>query len=134
VQFNGNGDRQGRTFAGFALLAVFVASLGMYRLVSFAVERRTMEIGLRKVLGATNSRIVWLLSWQFARLVLVVNLIAWPIAWYCLNDWLDAFAYRIDLTPLPFIVAGLTALALFAIVGHTVRVTRANPFHALRCE
>ena len=123
-------------FAGFALLAIVVACLGLFGLAAFTAERRTKEIGIRKVLGARTRDIVRLLSWQFSKPVIVANLIAWPTAWYVMDGWLDGFDARIQLTPAPFVLAGLLALviAIGTIAGHAIRVARANPVHALRYE
>jgi putative ABC transport system permease protein len=125
-----------QTFAGFALLAVVVACLGLFGLAAFTAERRTKEIGIRKVLGARSRDIVKLLAWQFSKPVIVANLIAWPVAWWVMRDWLNGFDSRIGLGPTPFLLAGLLALAiaLGTIAGHAFRVARANPIHALRYE
>lgn len=123
-------------FATFAALAVLIACLGLYGLAAFATERRTREIGVRKVLGATVRDIVRLLAWQFSRPVVLANLVAWPVAWWAMRDWLDTFDARIALTPAPFALAGLLALAiaLATVAGHALRVARLNPIHALRYE
>jgi putative ABC transport system permease protein len=123
-------------FAGFSALAMFIACLGLYSLASFTTERRTKEIGIRKVLGAKVRHIVRLLTWQFSKPVVIANLIAWPAAWWAMRDWLNGFALRIDLTPGPFVLAGVIALgiAIFTVAGHAVRVARMNPVHALRHE
>ncbi len=127
---------QTKVFAGFALLAVIVACLGLFGLAAFTAERRTKEIGIRKVMGARIRDIVRLLAWQFSKPVLIANLIAWPVAWWVMRRWLDTFDARIDLGATPFIVAGLVALviALATIAGHAVKVARANPILALRYE
>jgi putative ABC transport system permease protein len=125
-----------QVFAGFALLAIIVACLGLFGLAAFTAERRTKEIGIRKVLGARTRDIVRLLAWQFSKPIIVANLIAWPVAWWAMRDWLNTFEARIDLGPAPFLLAGLVALAiaLGTIAGHAFRVARANPIHALRYE
>jgi putative ABC transport system permease protein len=125
-----------RTFAAFALLAVAIGCLGLYGLASFTAERRTREIGIRKVLGARTRDIVRLLVWQFSRPVLLANLIAWPIAWWAMRSWLNGFDARIGLTPLPFLAAGALALAIAVatVAGHAVRVARTRPVQALRYE
>ncbi len=123
-------------FAGFALLAVIVACLGLFGLAAFTAERRTKEIGIRKVLGARTRDIVRLLAWQFSKPVIIANLIAWPVAWWAMRDWLNTFDARIDLGPVPFVLAGLLALAIAigTIAGHAFKVARANPILALRYE
>jgi putative ABC transport system permease protein len=129
-------DARAKIFAGFALLAVIIGCLGLFGLASFTAERRTKEIGIRKVLGARTRDIVRLLVWQFSRPVIVANLIAWPAAWWLMRDWLNKFDARIALGPTPFIAAALIALtiAIVTVVGHAFKVARANPIHALRYE
>jgi putative ABC transport system permease protein len=125
-----------QAFAGFALLAILIACLGLFGLAAFTAERRTREIGIRKVFGARVRDIVRLLAWQFSKPVVIANLIAWPVAWWVMRDWLNGFDARIALTPGPFLLAGLLALviALGTISGHAIRVARMNPIHALRYE
>jgi putative ABC transport system permease protein len=129
-------EGRGQLFALFAGLAIVIGCLGLYALAAFAAERRTKEIGIRKILGARTADIVRLLVWQFLRPVVIANLIAWPIAWWAMRDWLNGFSERIDLNPAWFLAAGLIALAIATatIIGHAVRVARANPIHALRYE
>ncbi len=129
-------DVRAKIFAGFALLAVVIACLGLFGLAAFTAERRTKEIGIRKVLGARTQDIVRLLVWQFSRPVLIANLIAWPIAWWVMRDWLNSFDTRVTLGPTPFLLAGALALAIAVgtIAGHAWRVARANPIRALRYE
>ena len=123
-------------FAIFVVIAIFIACLGLFGLAALSVERRTLEIGVRKVFGARTRDIVGLLLWQFSIPVLLANAIAWPIAWYYLQHWLEGYAYRISLNPLYFIGCGLAALliAWATVIGHAVRVARSNPVHALRYE
>ena len=128
--------KQGVIFAVFVGIAIFIACLGLFGLAAFTAERRTKEIGIRKVFGARDRDVVLLLLWQFSLPILIANLIAWPIAWYYLHDWLNGFAYRITLSPLYFVGVGMIALmiAWATILGHALRVARANPIHALRYE
>lgn len=125
-------------FAAFAILAVIISSLGLFGLASFTAERRTMEIGLRKVLGASVKDIVSLLVRQFTKPVLIANLIAWPVAGYLIADWLEGFEHRISFSPLIFLFVAAGALALIiawaTVAAHAIRVARANPIHALRYE
>ena len=127
---------RGTTFAGFSLLAVVIACLGLFGLAAFTAERRTKEIGIRKVFGARSRDIVRLLAWQFSKPVILANLIAWPVAWWVMRDWLNGFDARIDLGPTPFLFAGLLALAIAigTVSGHALRVSRTNPINALRYE
>ncbi|HEV2747409.1 MAG TPA: ABC transporter permease [Allosphingosinicella sp.] len=129
-------DARAQTFAGFAILAVIVACLGLFGLAAFTAERRTKEIGIRKVLGARSRDIVRLLAWQFSKPVIIANIIAWPVAWWVMRDWLNGFDLRIDLSPAPFVLAAVIALAIAigTIAGHAIRVARSNPIHALRYE
>lgn len=123
-------------FAAFSALAVLIACLGLYSLATFATERRTKEIGIRKVLGARVRDIVRLLAWQFSKPVILANLVAWPVAWWTMRDWLNTFDARIPLSAGPFVLAGLVALAIavVTVAGHALRVARLNPIHALRYE
>jgi putative ABC transport system permease protein len=123
-------------FLGFSVFAIVIACLGLFGLAAFTTERRTKEIGIRKVLGARIRDIVRLLTWQFSKPVVVANLVAWPLAWWAMRDWLNGFDVRIALTPGPFVLAGLLALgiALGTVAGHALRVARLNPIHALRYE
>ena len=127
---------RGTAFAGFSMLAVIISCLGLFGLASFTAERRTKEIGIRKVLGATIRDIVRLLVWQFSKPVVIANLLAWPVAWWAMREWLNTYDARIDLGPTPFVLAGLLALgiAIGTIAGHAFRVARTNPIHALRYE
>ncbi len=129
-------EKRGIMFALFAVLAILISCLGLFGLAAFTAERRTREIGIRKVLGARTRDIVRLLVWQFSWPVLIANLIAWPVAWWAMRDWLNGFADRIALGPAPFLLAGLLAfaIAIGTIAGHAIKVARANPIHALRYE
>jgi putative ABC transport system permease protein len=129
-------DGRAKMFAAFSLLAVVIGCLGLFGLAAFTAERRTKEIGIRKVLGARTRDIVRLLVWQFSRPVIVANVIAWPAAWWLMRDWLNQFDDRIDLGPAPFVIAALVALtiAIVTVISHAFKVARANPIHALRYE
>ncbi|MEO5494618.1 MAG: ABC transporter permease [Sphingomonas sp.] len=129
-------EKRAQLFGMFAILAVIIGCLGLFGLAAFTAERRTKEIGIRKVLGARTTDILRLLVWQFSRPILIANLISWPTAWWLMRDWLNGFDTRIPLTPIPFLAAGLLALvvALGTITSHAVRVARLNPVHALRYE
>ncbi len=118
------------------LLAILIACLGLYGLAAFTAERRTREIGIRKVVGATVRDIVQLLAWQFSKPVVLANLIAWPVASWVMRDWLNTFDARVSLTPTPFVMAGILAfaIAIGTVAGHAVRIARLNPIHALRYE
>jgi len=129
-----------RNFAGkiatFAGLAIFIACLGLFGLATFITEQRTKEIGIRKVLGSSVSSIVFILSKDFAKWVLISNLIAWPITYYAMNMWLQNFAYKTSLNPILFIISGLIALmiAIITVSFHTIRAANLNPVKSLKCE
>lgn len=129
-------EKQGALLAIFVGLAIFIACMGLFGLAAFTAGRRTKEIGIRKVFGAGNGDVLLLLLWQFSVPVLLANAIAWPAAWFYLHGWLQGFVYRVSLSPLYFLTAGLGALliAWVTILAHTFRVARTNPIHALRYE
>jgi len=129
-------ERVGRIFGIFMLLGLFIACLGLFGLASFTAESRTREIGIRKVLGAASSRIVFLLSRQFTIWVLVANFIAWPAAYLFIQRWLRNFAFRTTLEPAIFILSGIIILvvAILTTSFQTVRAASANPAESLRHE
>ena len=120
----------------FAGLAIILSCVGLLAMAAFALQRRTKEIALRKVLGARTADILRLLLWDFLKPVLLANLIAWPIAWYVTRNWLDTFTYRIEMPPLAFAAATLATLVLAAaaVIVHSVRTSRLHPAPALRRE
>lgn len=120
----------------FAFLAILIACLGLFGLASFTAEQRTKEIGVRKVLGASVLGIVMLLSKEFVKWVLVANIIAWPISYFVMKNWLQSFAYRIDIRVDIFIFSGLLALiiALVTVSYQAFKAARANPVNALKYE
>jgi len=128
--------RQTKLFAAFSGVAIIVASLGLLGLAVFTAQSRTREIGLRKVMGASRSDILRFISWQFARPVLLANLVAWPLAWFFMQRWLEGFAYHVELGLLTFLAASGLALviALVTVAGHALLVARAKPVEALRYE
>ncbi|MBT5074257.1 MAG: Rieske 2Fe-2S domain-containing protein [Kordiimonadaceae bacterium] len=128
--------RRGEFFAYFSIFAVFVSLIGLFGLSALAVERRSREIGIRKVLGASVLDIVRLLSLQFSKPVVIANFISWPLVAYFMNDWLSGFAYRIDLNPLYFIGTGLLVLffAVLIVALQALRGARVNPIKMLRHE
>ena len=130
--------KQAQMFALFSAFAVFVATLGLFGLASFTTERRTKEIGIRKVMGASVADIVLLLTSEFTKLVLVANLIAWPVAWYFMNQWLTRFAYKAPFGDWAwvFVAAALAALAAawLTIATQASRAATSRPVLALRYE
>ena len=127
-----------RILISFSLLAIVIACMGLFGSASFTVERRTKEIGLRKVMGAKVKNIVSLLLWQFSKPVLIANIIAWPVAILIMQNWLERFTYRFDaLLIIPIcLAAGLIALVIawFTVSGNTTRVAKSRPIKALRYE
>lgn len=120
----------------FAFLAIFISCLGLFGLVTFTAEQRTKEIGVRKVLGASVTSILAMLSKDFLRLVLIAIVIASPLAWWAMHKWLQDFAYRIDIGWGVFVIAGLAAvsIALLTVSFQAVKAARANPVKSLRTE
>lgn len=129
-------ERWGTIVQYASFFALFVACLGVLGLTSLAITRRTKEIGIRKVLGASNHHIVALLSREFVVLILIANLIAWPIAHYGVEHWLRDFAYRIDAGMGLFLIGGLLVFltALLTISVQALKAAQRNPVHALRYE
>ncbi|RRB11461.1 ABC transporter permease [Larkinella knui] len=129
-------QRVGQIVLTFSVLAILIACLGLFGLAAFMAEQRTKEIGVRKVLGATTTSIVGLLSKDFLRLVLIAILIATPIAWYGMNQWLKDFAYKIDVPWWVFVVAGMVAvvIAFVTVSFQSVKAALTNPVKSLRSE
>ena len=129
-------QRMGTLFGAFTALAIVIACLGLLGLASFMAEKRTREIGIRKVLGATESSIVLLLSREFVILVLVANLLAWPAAWYAMSRWLLNYAYHTPLSLLIFVGAALSALliALLTVSFQAVRAAASDPVDSIHYE
>lgn len=129
---------QMRLFSVFSVLAIIVACLGLYGLAAFSAERRTREIGIRKVMGASVKDIVMLLVWQFTRPVMYANLLAWPVAVWLMLNWLQQFPYRIDSLWILVVCAmasvASVVIAWLTVGGNAARVARANPIRALRHE
>jgi len=128
--------RTGTLFITFAVFAIFIACLGLFGLVTYAAEQRTKEIGVRKVLGASVGGIVTMLSKDFTKLVFVAAIIAFPVAWWAMNKWLQSFAYRIDISWWVFVIAGIVALtiALVTVSFQAIKAALANPAKSLRTE
>jgi putative ABC transport system permease protein len=129
-------QRMGQIFISFTSIAILISCLGLFGLASFTTEQRTKEIGIRKVLGASLSNILLLLSREFTKWVLLANLIAWPIAYYAMWKWLQGFAYRIDLEFWIFLLSGIMAffIALLTVVSKSLGAATTNPVNALRYE
>jgi putative ABC transport system permease protein len=126
----------GKIFISFAVLAIFIACLGLFGLVTYAAEQRTKEIGIRKVLGASVTNVVTLLSKDLLKLVIISALIAFPVAWWAMHKWLEDFAYRINISWWIFLLAGALAvfIALITVSIQAVKAAIANPVNSLRTE
>jgi putative ABC transport system permease protein len=131
-----NEQRMSNIFLVFALLSIMVACLGLFGLSAFAAEQRTKEIGIRKVLGASVSGIIQMLSKDFLKLVLIATIIAFPVAWWAMTKWLQDFAYRIPIGWWIFFLAGGLALliALFTVSFQAIKAALMNPVKSLRSE
>jgi putative ABC transport system permease protein len=129
-------QKQGGIFTVFASIAIFIACLGLFGLSAFAITQRIKEIGIRKVLGADVSTIVMLLSKDFLKLVVIAAIVAFPVAWYAMNNWLQDFAYRTTIPWWIFLLAGIVAaaVALFTISFQAIKAALANPVKSLRTE
>ena len=128
--------KAGTLFRVFAGLGIFIACLGLFGLASFLIEQKKLEIGVRKVMGATSGGIIWQLSKQFVRWVIAANIIAWPLAWFVMKSWLEGFHYRTSANPIIFISAGIIslAIALITISLKTWKAANINPASILKYE
>lgn len=130
--------KQAQMFAVFSAFAIFVATLGLFGLASFTTERRTKEIGIRKVMGASATDIVLLLTSDFTKLVLIANLIAWPVAYYFMTQWLTRFVYKAPFAEWAWLFVASAVVALAAawltIALQAGRAATARPVMALRYE
>ena len=129
-------QKQGQLFIIFAGLAILIACLGLFGLATFNAMQRVKEIGIRKVLGASVPSILTLLSKEIMVLIVLANLIAWPIAWYFTSQWLNTFAYHIDMNVLAYLLAGFVAvlIALITVSSQTIKAAMSNPANTLRYE
>ena len=120
----------------FSGLAIFVACLGLFGLTTYAMEQRKKEIGIRKVLGITTSQIVMLLSSEFMSLIAIAFLIAIPLAYFALDEWLSSFAFRVNMVVWPFILAGFitTMIAVLTMAFHSLKASLINPAETLKYE
>jgi putative ABC transport system permease protein len=120
----------------FAVLAILIACLGLFGLITYAAEQRTKEIGIRKVLGATVTNVTTMLSKDFLKLVLIAALIAFPFSWWAMNKWLQSFAYRIHISWWIFLAAGVIAIliAMITVSFQAIKAAVKNPVESLRTE
>jgi putative ABC transport system permease protein len=123
-------------FTMFTLLSIFIACLGLFGLSSFNAEKRSKEIGIRKVLGASVNQIVFRLSRDFLKLVAIAIVISVPLSWFAMNTWLEEFSYRIELTGWEFILAAVIAvcIAILTVSYQSIKAAIANPVRSLRSE
>ena len=117
-------------------LAIIIAGLGLLSIASFVILRRTKEIGIRKILGASGAKIAAMLSKDFLRLVFIAILIAFPVAWWAMNKWLQGFAYRINISWWIFLAAGIISIliAMITVSFQAIKAAVANPVKSLRSE
>ncbi|MEX1239938.1 MAG: FtsX-like permease family protein [Cyclobacteriaceae bacterium] len=120
----------------FSSIAIFIACIGLFGLAAFVTEQRTKEIGIRKVLGATSTQVVLLVSREFALWVLISNILAWPVAWYVMKGWLNNFAFRTEISIGYFVLAGAVTflIAILTVGFHALRAAEANPVQSLKHE
>lgn len=131
-----NEQKMERMFAIFSMIAVFIACMGVFGLSTFMADQKRKEIGIRKVLGAPVSKIVYLLSRDLVRLVLLANFIGWPVAYYAMNCWFQNFAFRTNINPWIFLLSAFVTLAvsLGTLSFQTIKAARSNPVDSLRYE
>jgi len=128
--------RIGKSFLYFTVLSIFIACLGLFGLASYLTEQRKKEVGIRKVLGAPVKGIVFLVSKEFLKWVILANIISWPAAYFAVDRLLQVYAYRISIGPLPFVAALVFALliAVFTVSYQSIKAGLTNPVEALRYE
>ena len=128
--------KMGKLFTTFSIIAIFVACIGLFGLASFLTEIRTKEIGIRKVNGASITNIVRLLNYEFIKWVIIANIIAWPVAYYFMTDWIQNFSYRINISWYYFVIGAIFSLiiALVTVSYQTIRAASRNPIESLRYE
>ena len=126
----------GKLFQTFSLLAVFIACLGLFGLAAFITMQKTKEIGIRKVMGASIGGILFLLIKEFTKWVIIANLIAWPLSYWGMSNWLNNFAYRVDIGIFVFAIAGFMSLlvAMLTVSSQVLKAATQNPAVSLKCE
>ena len=128
--------RMSQIFRGTSLLAIFIACLGLFGLISFTTEQRAKEIEIRKVLGASVPNIVMLLSKEFLKLIIIANVIAWPITYFVMNKWLQNFVYRAGINAFIFLASAVIALviAMITVFSQSLKTAHSNPVDILMYE
>ena len=131
-----NEERVGKMFRTSTIIAILISCLGLFGLTAFMAERRTKEIGIRKVLGAKVSQLIILLSKEFVKWLVIANLIAWPISYILMNSWLENFSYRIIIGIETFVLSALIAfvVSLVTVSFHSIRAALANPVDSIKYE
>jgi putative ABC transport system permease protein len=129
-------DRFLKIFTTFSVLSIMLGGLGLFGLTAFMAKRRTKEISIRRVMGASVPTLIGLMSKDFLKLVLVANIIGWPIAWYFMNKWMEGFAYHAPISVFIFIGTAITVLliAFLCVLYHSLKVSSVNPVKSLRSE
>jgi putative ABC transport system permease protein len=129
-------EKMQKIFFIFSSLSILVACLGLLGLVSFTSEIRTKEIGIRKVLGASTGSVIVLLSKEFIKWIILANVVAWPLAWFMMNKWLQNFAYRVSIGWFVFVLAAFVTMliAIFTFIFQTIKTACADPINSLRYE
>ena len=129
-------QKQSQLFTTFSGLAIFIASLGLFGLATFNAMQRIKEIGIRKVLGASVPHILGLLSKEIIVLIIIANAVAWPVAYYFMKDWLNSFAYHIEMSALVYVISALLAvlIAILTVSAQTLRAATSNPAETLKYE
>ncbi len=129
-------ERFGEVFMTFSLLAIFISCLGLFGLASYSAQQRTKEIGIRKIVGATSTSIVLLLSKSFTKLLLIATVLAAPVGFIGMNRWLQSFAYRIDIHWSVFLYTAIGAILIMwlTISFQSIRAAMTNPVRSLRYE
>jgi putative ABC transport system permease protein len=126
----------GLLFSKFSILTILIALLGLFSMITHTILRKTKEIGIRKILGASEENIVWMLSADFLKRIIIANMIALPIAWILANVWLNTFAFKIELAwwIFPVTILGVLLLAVLTLGYQSIQASLANPVHNLRHE
>jgi putative ABC transport system permease protein len=129
-------QRNGKIILSFSLFTIMIACLGLFGLVTYAAEQRTKEIGIRKVLGASISTVIKLLTVDFIKLIIIALVIAFPLAWWVMHMWLQGFVYRVNISWWIFLLAGLCTLtiAFLTIFYQAIKTSVINPVNSLRIE